>query len=56
MGFTMKICPSCQKEYDNSTSFCGTCGSQLVDVQPLEQAPDLPNTNNSEKKKQLLYQ
>lgn len=54
MGFTMKICPSCQKEYDDLTSFCGKCGSQLVDVQPLEQAPDLPNTNNSEKKKTII--
>lgn len=37
----MKICPNCQKEYDNALAFCAGCGSQLVDAQPIveEQQP-----------------
>lgn len=54
MGFTMKICPCCQKEYDDSTSFCGKCGSQLIEVQSKEQTPDLPSINTSEKKKTII--
>lgn len=40
----MKICPNCQKEYDNAHGFCPECGSQLVDVQPIveEQQPVVP--------------
>mgnify|MGYP003294155583 CR=1 FL=1 len=40
----MKICPNCQKEYDNALAFCAECGSQLVDVQLIveEQQPVVP--------------
>lgn len=40
----MKVCPNCQKEYDNTFAFCAECGSQLVDVQPNveEQQPVVP--------------
>lgn len=41
----MKVCPNCQKEYDNTFAFCAECGSQLVDVQPNveEQQPVAPS-------------
>ncbi len=31
----MKICPKCEKQYDDSMGFCVACGTQLVDYQPV---------------------
>jgi len=37
----MKICPNCQKEYDDSMAFCVECGSHLADFQPVVEEPKL---------------
>lgn len=37
----MKICPNCQKEYDDIASFCTECGVQLVELQFIEEQKDV---------------
>ncbi|SFE87978.1 double zinc ribbon domain-containing protein [Succiniclasticum ruminis] len=46
----MKICPSCQLEYDNKYAFCKKCGSQLVAKEERRTCPkcgSLIETNGS---------
>lgn len=38
-----KICPKCQKLYDAENTFCGVCGSQLVDIKKQQSEENAVN-------------
>lgn len=40
----MKICPNCNKQYEDNCTFCATCGIQLNSVAQAPATPEVPKT------------